>query len=78
MNKVSTSGTSGDIRYIASSCNTLYMICSFCCVDFRMKRPHSENLHDEVDTELLKERELVEGVASVLQRAVEQIVEQIR
>lgn len=43
-----------------------------------MKRPHSERLHDEVDTELLKERELIEGVASVLQRVVEQIIEQIR
>ncbi|XP_030264729.1 tektin-1 isoform X2 [Sparus aurata] len=48
------------------------------CLEERMKRPHSERLHDEVDTELLKERELIEGVASVLQRVVEQIIEQIR
>ncbi|XP_073343482.1 tektin-1 [Pagrus major] len=48
------------------------------CLEERMKRPHSERLHDEVDTQLQKERELIEGVASVLQRVVEQIIEQIR
>lgn len=43
-----------------------------------MKRLPSERLHDEVDRELLKEREAIEGVASLLQRVVEQITEQIR
>lgn len=44
----------------------------------RMKRFPSERLHDEVDRELLKEREAFEGVVSLLQRVVEQIIEQIR
>ncbi|XP_042269426.1 tektin-1 [Thunnus maccoyii] len=48
------------------------------CLEERMKRLPSERLHDEVDRELLKERELIEGVASLLQRVVEQITEQIR
>lgn len=43
-----------------------------------MKRPPSERLHDDVDRELLKEREVIEGVAALLQRVVEQITEQIR
>lgn len=43
-----------------------------------MKRFPSERLHDEVDRELLKEREVFEGVASLLQRVEEQITEQIR
>lgn len=49
-----------------------------CCVTCRMKRLPSERLHDDVDRELLKEREVIEGVASLLQRVVEQITEQIR
>lgn len=49
-----------------------------CSVDCRMKRPPSERLHDDVDRELLKEREVIEGVATLLQRVVEQITEQIR
>ncbi|XP_031151531.1 tektin-1 [Sander lucioperca] len=48
------------------------------CLEERMKRLPSERLHDEVDRELLKEREVIEGVASLLQRVVEQITEQIR
>ncbi|XP_070684963.1 tektin-1 [Pempheris klunzingeri] len=48
------------------------------CLEERMKRVPSERLHDEVDRELLKERDAIEGVASVLQRVVEQITEQIR
>jgi len=43
-----------------------------------MKRGPSERLHDKVDGELLKEREVIEGVASLLQRVLEQISEQIR
>ena len=38
----------------------------------------SEKPLDEVDRELLKEREVIEGVASLLQRVAEQITEQIR
>lgn len=33
---------------------------------------------DDVEKELLKEKEMVEGVMSLLQRTLEQIVEQIR
>ncbi|KAG7235377.1 hypothetical protein INR49_032717 [Caranx melampygus] len=46
--------------------------------DIQKKRLPSERLHDDVDRELLKEREVIEGVASLLQRVVEQITEQIR
>uniref|UniRef100_A0A8P4KD84 Tektin n=1 Tax=Dicentrarchus labrax TaxID=13489 RepID=A0A8P4KD84_DICLA len=48
------------------------------CLEERMKRLPSERLHDEVDRELLKEREAIEGVASLLQRVIEQTTEQIR
>uniref|UniRef100_UPI003AAF60A2 tektin-1 n=1 Tax=Centroberyx gerrardi TaxID=166262 RepID=UPI003AAF60A2 len=48
------------------------------CLEERMKRSPTERLHDEVDRELLKEREVIEGVASLLQRTIEQITEQIR
>ncbi|XP_045929228.1 tektin-1 [Micropterus dolomieu] len=48
------------------------------CLQDRMKRMASVKLHDEVDRELLKEREVIEGVASLLQRVLEQITEQIR
>lgn len=54
----------------------LLMLLFFC--GCRMKRLPSERLHDEVDRELLKEREVIDGVASLLQRVVEQITEQIR
>ncbi|XP_035536347.1 tektin-1 [Morone saxatilis] len=48
------------------------------CLEERMKRLPSERLHDEVDRELLKERDAIEGVASLLQRVIEQVTEQIR
>nr|XP_019950539.1 PREDICTED: tektin-1-like [Paralichthys olivaceus] len=48
------------------------------CLEERMNHPPTERLQDEVDRELLKEREVTEGVASLLQRVVEQITEQIR
>ncbi|XP_070762517.1 tektin-1 [Enoplosus armatus] len=48
------------------------------CQEERMKRLPSERLHDEVNRELLKEREVIEGVASLLQRVEEQITEQTR
>uniref|UniRef100_A0A3B4VLR5 Tektin n=2 Tax=Seriola dumerili TaxID=41447 RepID=A0A3B4VLR5_SERDU len=48
------------------------------CLEERMKRLPSERVHDDVDRELLKEREVIEGVASLLQRVLEQITEQIR
>ncbi|XP_029923162.1 tektin-1 [Myripristis murdjan] len=48
------------------------------CLEERMRRSPSERQHDEVDRELLREREAVEGVASLLQHTLEQITEQIR
>lgn len=43
-----------------------------------MKRLHPDRLHDEVDTELLNEKEVIEGVSSVLLHVTEQMTEQIR
>ncbi|KAF3834260.1 hypothetical protein F7725_025464 [Dissostichus mawsoni] len=43
-----------------------------------MKRVPPERLHDEVDRELLRERGVIEGVASLLHSVAEQITEQIR
>ncbi|CAJ1066157.1 tektin-1 [Xyrichtys novacula] len=48
------------------------------CQDERLKRLPSERHHDDVDRELLKEREITAGVEGILQRVVEQITEQIR
>ncbi|KAM4628385.1 tektin-1 [Polymixia lowei] len=48
------------------------------CLEERMKRAPNEQVHDEVERELLKEKEVTEGVASLLQRTLEQINEQIR
>ncbi|KAM4565666.1 tektin-1 [Odontesthes bonariensis] len=48
------------------------------CLEERMKRDPFERQHDKVDAQLLKEREVIEGVASLLQRVLEQISEQIR
>lgn len=35
-------------------------------------------VHDEVEKELLKEKDVTEGVMALLQRTLEQIIEQIR
>lgn len=35
-------------------------------------------VHDEVEKELLKEKDVIDGVTALLQRTLEQIVEQIR
>ncbi|KAM4590059.1 tektin-1 [Fundulus diaphanus] len=48
------------------------------CLDERKKQAPSERLPDEVNTELLKEWETYEEVASLLQSVQEQISEQIR
>ncbi|XP_030600841.1 tektin-1 isoform X2 [Archocentrus centrarchus] len=48
------------------------------CLEERMKRAPSERVEDDVERELLKEREVLEGVASLLERIVEQMTEQIR
>lgn len=51
--------------------NIRLMIC-------RMKRFPAERVEDEVEIELLKEQEVLKGVASLLERTVEQMSEQIR
>ncbi|KAM3875385.1 tektin-1 [Diretmus argenteus] len=48
------------------------------CLEERMKHPAGDRVNDEVARELLKEREVIEGVASLLQRTLEQMTEQIR
>ncbi|XP_020504254.1 tektin-1 [Labrus bergylta] len=48
------------------------------CLEERMKRLPAERRHDDVDKELMKEREVFEGVEAVLTRVLEQINEQIR
>ncbi|XP_062872833.1 tektin-1 [Trichomycterus rosablanca] len=48
------------------------------CLNERQKRVAVDLVSDEVEKELLKEKELVEGVMTLLQRTLEQIVEQIR
>ncbi|XP_021172531.2 tektin-1 [Fundulus heteroclitus] len=48
------------------------------CLDDRRRRAPSERMPDEVNTELLKEWETYEEVASLLQSVQEQISEQIR
>ncbi|KAK0135803.1 Tektin-1 [Merluccius polli] len=48
------------------------------CLDERTKRAPVEQACDEVERELLREMEVFEGVASLLQRTLEQIIEQIR
>lgn len=44
----------------------------------RMKRFPAERVEDELERELLKEQEVLKGVASLLERTVEQMSEQIR
>uniref|UniRef100_A0A3B4FU63 Tektin n=1 Tax=Pundamilia nyererei TaxID=303518 RepID=A0A3B4FU63_9CICH len=48
------------------------------CLEERMKRFPAERVEDEVERELLKEQEVLKGVASLLERTVEQMSEQIR
>lgn len=47
-------------------------------VCFREKRVGIDLVHDEVEQELMKEREVIESVAALLQRTLEQTNEQIR
>ncbi|KAM9801276.1 tektin-1 [Neosynchiropus ocellatus] len=61
----------------AGSCSEPLRVTLF-CLDERKKRSPPDLLTDEVDEELLKEKELVEGVASLLQHITQQITEQIR
>ena len=45
---------------------------------FRQRRVSIDLVHDDVERELMKEREVIEGVASLLNRTLEQTNEQIR
>lgn len=44
----------------------------------REKRVGIDLVHDEVEQELMKEKEVIESVAALLQRTLEQTSEQIR
>lgn len=57
--------------HLLAKANIRLMIC-------RMKRAPAERVEDEVERELLKEQEVLKGVASLLERTVEQMSEQIR
>ncbi|XP_041733466.1 tektin-1 isoform X2 [Coregonus clupeaformis] len=48
------------------------------CLTERQKRVSIDLVHDEVEWELMKESEVIEGVASLLNRTLEQTNEQIR
>ncbi|KAM9468895.1 tektin-1 [Clarias gariepinus] len=48
------------------------------CLHEREKRVETDLVHDDVDRELLKEKDVIEGVTALLQRTLEQIIEQIR
>uniref|UniRef100_W5ULF1 Tektin n=1 Tax=Ictalurus punctatus TaxID=7998 RepID=W5ULF1_ICTPU len=48
------------------------------CLDERQKRVEIDLVHDEVEKELQKEKDVIDGVTALLQRTLEQIVEQIR
>lgn len=45
---------------------------------FRENHVGIDRVHDEVERELMKEREVTEGVRSLLQRTLEQTNEQMR
>ncbi|XP_010892088.2 tektin-1 [Esox lucius] len=48
------------------------------CLAERQRRVSTDLVHDEVEQELMKEKEVIEGVTSLLQRTLEQTNEQIR
>ncbi|XP_012868660.1 PREDICTED: tektin-1 [Dipodomys ordii] len=48
------------------------------CLAYREKRVGTDLVHDEVEQELLKEVEIVQGVMSLLTRTLEETTEQIR
>ncbi|GAA6086429.1 tektin-1 [Tachysurus ichikawai] len=48
------------------------------CLNERQKRVEIDLVHDNLEKELLKEKDVIEGVLTLLQRTLEQIIEQIR
>ncbi|KAM9321517.1 tektin-1 [Gastrophryne carolinensis] len=48
------------------------------CLEEREKRVGIDLVHDEVEREIIKEVEVIQGVIALLQRTLEQITEQIR
>ncbi|KAF7700392.1 tektin-1 [Silurus meridionalis] len=48
------------------------------CLNERQKRVAIDLVDDEVEKELLKEKDVIEGVMTLLQRTLEQVTEQIR
>ncbi|XP_068121983.1 tektin-1 [Hyperolius riggenbachi] len=59
------------------SCKEPLSIAQQCLVE-REKRVGIDLVHDEVERELIKEVEVIQGVMALLQRTLEQITEQIR
>ncbi|XP_043114385.1 tektin-1 [Puntigrus tetrazona] len=59
------------------SCSEPFQVTLQCLAE-RQKRVAIDLVHDEVEEELLKEKEVIEGVMVLLQRTLEQINEQIR
>ncbi|KAL2096098.1 hypothetical protein ACEWY4_008246 [Coilia grayii] len=65
------------VQRALESCSEPLRVTIQCLIE-REKRMGIDLVHDEVEQELMKEREVIEGVASLLQRTLEQTNEQIR
>lgn len=69
-----------DFKFIpVYKCQRLFddLCCSFVCI-IREKRVGIDLVHDDVQKELLKEVETIEGVQALLRRTLEQATEQLR
>lgn len=54
----------------------MIIFCTFSC--FRENRVAIDLVHDDVEKNLLKEREVIQGVMALLHKTLEQTTEQIR
>ena len=48
------------------------------CLLYREKRVSVDNVHDEVEIQLIKETEVIQGIQALIQQMLDQVVEQIR
>ena len=63
----------------ATKTANLKKICCIPCIySHREKRKAVDLVHDDVQKELIKEVETIEGVQALLQRSLEQATEQVR
>ncbi|XP_028818406.1 tektin-1 [Denticeps clupeoides] len=67
----------GRVERALESCTEPLRVTTLCLSE-RQKRVGIDLVHDEVEQELVKEMEITEGVAALLQRTLEQSNEQIR